>query len=146
LLRAGTDGAGPRNDDSAVRRTDRLSDGWAPSANEGGEDVQEAKDHGAGVSRVGSGQLEFEEVEAGEAFDGGAAGDGVVTGTLSRRGAAGAFGDVQGDGDRRAVELVGEFRTAQRKPANNDAAELEGECVGVEATLSGDEGLVAGRR
>ena len=106
---------------------------WPSPADQGSEDVQEAEDHGPGFGGVRSGNLEFEQIEAGEAFDGGAAGDGVVTSALTRRGAPRAFGDVQRHGDRRAVELVGQFGTAKRKPADDDAAKLEGELVGVEA-------------
>jgi hypothetical protein len=38
--------------------------------NEGGEDVQEAEEDGAGFDRGRGGEFEFEEVEAGEALDG----------------------------------------------------------------------------
>ncbi len=99
---------------------------------QGREDVQEAEEDGSGFGRRRSGELEFEEIEAREALDGGAAGDGVVAGTLPRRGAGGAFGDVQGNRDRRAVELVGEFGASQWQPADNAATELQGELVGVE--------------
>lgn len=67
-----------------------------------------------------------------EGFDRRAAGDRVVTGALTRGRTACSLGDVERGADRCAVELVGEFRTAQGEPSNDDAAELEGEAVGVE--------------
>ena len=107
--------------------------GGPSPADEGGEDVQEAEEDGAGFARGRGGEFEFEEVEASEALDGGATSDRVVTGTVTRGGAAGAFGDVERDGDRRAVELVGELGAAERQPPDDDAPELQGELVGVEA-------------
>jgi hypothetical protein len=52
---------------------------------------------------------------------------------LTRRGAPGALGNVEGNGNGSAVELVGELGATEGKPTDNDAAELEGKLVGVEA-------------
>ena len=70
LLRACSDGAGPRNDGAGLTRTQVPGTERGPSpANESGEDVQEAEENGASFGGGGGGELEFEEVEAGEAFN-----------------------------------------------------------------------------
>ena len=61
---------------------------------EGGEDVQEAEDSGTSFDGGGGEELEFEEIEAGQAFDGGTAGDCVVAGSLTRRGTTRALSHV----------------------------------------------------
>ena len=54
---------------------------------EGGEDVQEAKQDRARFARGGSAKLEFEKVKASEALNRGTASDRVVASALARRGA-----------------------------------------------------------
>ena len=103
------------------------------TADDRGQDVKEAEDDGASFRGVGRRRLEFEEIEAGEALDRGSAGDSVVAGALTRRGPTRAFRNVQRNGNGRAVELIGQFGTPKRKPSNNDASELDGEAIRVEA-------------
>ena len=101
-------------------------------ANQCGEDVEKTDDDDTSPDCGRGGEFEFEEIEAGKAFDGGPTGDGVVAGTFARRGPAGAFGDTERNGDRRAIELVREFGAAQRQPSNDKSTELEGATVRVE--------------
>jgi hypothetical protein len=58
------------------------------------QDIEEAKNRRPGFAGVGSRDLEFEEVETGEALHRGAAGDRVVTGAFARCRAARALGHV----------------------------------------------------
>ena len=84
--------------------------------------------------------LELQKVEDRGALDRGAARDGEGARLVARRGAADGFSDVQDHGDRRAVELVGEFGPAQRQSVNHVASEGDGEPIGIEALERGGRG------
>ena len=99
------------------------------TADEGGEDVEETKESHPGLGGGRRGKFEFEEVEAREALDRGPARDRVVPRTLTRRGPSGALRDVERHGNRSTVELVGELRTTEGKPADDVAAEVESKAV-----------------
>ena len=120
------------------RKSDRPAD-------DGREDIEKPEDYRASFRRVRSGDLEFEKIEAGEALDRGTAGDRVMTGAFPRGGTPRAFCDIQRNRNGRAVELIGEFGTAERKPSNHDAPELDGEAVCVE-TMEGRSGSGEHRR
>ena len=80
--------------------------GTCSAADQGGEDIEESKEGYAGFACLRWVDLQFEEIEAGEALDRGATGDGVVTGTLTWRHSARALRDIERHGNGRAVELV----------------------------------------
>ena len=44
-----------------------------------------------------------------------------------------SLGQIQRNRDGGAVELIGEFGTAEREPSNNDASEIDGEAVRVKS-------------
>jgi len=73
---------------------------------EGGEDVQESKENGSGFGGGGGRSLEFEEIETGEALDGGSTCDGVVADAIASR-AARTFRDIERDAQAGTIELVG---------------------------------------
>jgi hypothetical protein len=115
------------------------------ATNDGREDIEETEDDRPGLASVRSGDLEFEEIETGEALDRGAAGDRVVAGAFARCRPPRALRDIQRNRNGSAVELIGEFGTTERKPSNHDASELDGEAVGVE-TMERRSGSVEHRR
>ena len=87
-------------------------------ANDCRQNVEEAEDDRASFCGLRGGNLEFQEIKAGEALHRGSACDGVVAGSLPRGRASRALRYVQRNGNGSAVELIGEFGTAERKPSN----------------------------
>ena len=102
------------------------------ASNDGGQHVEEAEEESPGLDSVRCGSLEVEEIEARETLHGGAASDRVVARAFARSGPTRAFGDVEGNRNRGAIKLIGELGTTKRKPADDDASEIDGESVRIE--------------